>query len=249
MDYLQLLVPRKSEDNKTSSACFCIVSCTRDYHLVDNILEALKLQTEAPEEIIIVSSGIKTEDVKTVEHITICNKNVPVIHINSEKLFFAGRARNLCAEHSSCEILIYIDGDDIPHPQKIEITKAVFCEKNVPVVLGWEESAEIEMVVHSFTAKSNDFKEYSTLHHSQLYRISCLKDNTWLHAGNNPIGHGPIAIKRALVTSKPGGVMWNPDLERAQDTDFCRRVFTEGYNIVHVNLPLIYYSNGGYIFR
>ena len=102
------------------------------------------------------------------------------------------------------------------------------------------------MVTHSYTGKGTDFKTYEQLNHSDLFRISSMKQNTWLESPQGtPVAHGPVAILRRLVTKEePHGVQWNPDQERAQDTGFCRNVFVKGYNIVHIRKPLIYYSNG-----
>ena len=52
-------------NHKDKSISFCITCYDLDYHLLDGLLEVLKKQTEAPTEIIISSSGIPEDKLKT----------------------------------------------------------------------------------------------------------------------------------------------------------------------------------------
>jgi len=227
--------------NKDVTSSFCIITC--DYHIkyLKPLLDSLPQQTEAPNEIILVSSGMDLHSMDFVpETIKICDKDIPVVHINSRDRFFAGRARNLAADHSSSEILIFIDGDDIPHPQKIEISKAVLTNPDIAESLGFEE---VDMTCHGWIG-NKQFKKYNNIPSGAVTRAVRQSGQQLLIGSNNrPLAHGPIAIKTKIMTD--GIHRQNEKQARAQDTAFCCIGLDKGLRVAHIDLPLIYYSNAG----
>jgi glycosyltransferase involved in cell wall biosynthesis len=223
---------------------FCITYCKKDYHMMCDLLKRLELQTDYPEEIIIVCSGISKKDLVDIGCVEIAGEYVPVKQIHSQKHLTAGQARNLCVEHSSCDILMYLDGDDFPHPQRIEIIRNLFSDKKLQEDFG---ITSIDMIVHSFTSEDR-FQKYEKVQRTSLLKITSLRKNSkgkpsWLDPGDNlynkgrRVAHGPVSIKKTCLES----ILWN-DRKRGGDSEFCCDIFNAGHTIFHINLPLIYYS-------
>eukprot|EP01043_Picozoa_sp_COSAG02_P073532 COSAG02_NODE_14338_length_1283_cov_0.759291_1_plen_130_part_10 len=110
---------------KNRTLSLCITCYDGDYHLLDTLLNEVKKQTVAPNELIISSSGMEEETLLDIKTLLICGEEVPVISVNSTERHSEGQARNEGAEKSKMEVVQFFDVDDIPHPQRIEITKEI----------------------------------------------------------------------------------------------------------------------------
>ena len=123
---------------------FCITCYDGDYILLERLLLALQKQTVAPDELIVYSSGFDDEIFLKTEHIKIAGKNIEIKYINSLERTIQSIARNICASFASGNIIIFFDVDDIPHFQKIEITKNLFNQHDP------------DFIVHSYSVKGID---------------------------------------------------------------------------------------------
>lgn len=109
--------------NTEHTLSFCITCYNKDIHLLNSLIPWMSNQTCAPDEILISCSGLPENFQYKLDHIYIQNKKVPIITINSPTVYNQAHARNAGARASSCTYITFFDIDDIPHPQKIEITK------------------------------------------------------------------------------------------------------------------------------
>lgn len=83
-------------------------------HLV-HVVEALLLQTRAPDEIIVVHSG--THD--PTHTLTSLADSVSVVHFADRKL--AGQARNIGTNCSRCNVFAFVDADVLPIPSWLQM--------------------------------------------------------------------------------------------------------------------------------
>ena len=113
---------------------FCLTTYDKDYHLLPRVWESLRLQTDAPDEIIIVSSGLPVSPVQGGS-VVIAGKGVPVYVANSSKRLTAAGARNFAGAMASKEIIQFFDGDDYLHQNHIQTTKAFFEKDNSAALL------------------------------------------------------------------------------------------------------------------
>ena len=216
-------------NHKDKSISFCITCYDLDYHLLDGLLEVLKKQTEAPTEIIISSSGIPEDKLKTGS-ITIADKEVPIINTSSESRHSEGEARNAGTKASNCEIIQFFDVDDIPHNQRIEFTKKIF------------DITSCDALVHSYkTGHHSHFPQYA-FDSSLLYECHW-KPDTGLGGGQLRaneecnIAHGPITVKKNIFDEFTYGK--DP---RAADCKFCGKLMLSNKKVFYYHEVLMHYN-------
>ena len=213
--------------NKTLS--LCITCYDGDYHLLNNLLEECKKQTVAPDELIISSSGMKENLLLDIDSVEINGKNIPVLTTNSLDRHSEGKARNEGAKKSNMDIIQFFDVDDIPHPQRIELTKEVFNNYNC------------DALVHSY---QTDNKKFESLDFKTSNVFKCWwKPDNGLGGGQlraNPecnIAHGPITIKKEISEK----VKYQYD-RRAADCKFAGELMKKEYNVFYYDEILMNYN-------
>jgi len=204
---------------------FCITCYSGDVHLLNNLLITLEEQTKAPHEIVVSSSGLY--DLDLPKELVIDGKSVPVVGTNSKERLIQSVSRNRAVRQSSGDILIFFDVDDIPHPQKIEVTQNIFSK------------GEVEALVHTYSQNQASFEPVTS---EKVIRI----------AGKNPtctnllepqkdssIHHAHIAVKREILEE----VLFNETFEyyRSEDGKFCQDLFDAGVKIYYLHEPLVDY--------
>jgi len=159
-------------NNFNNDLSLCITCYDKDYHLLNKTLSAFQRSTEAPNEIIIISSGIKTENLDIYTYIKINNSDIPIFSINSEKRHNQATARNKGAKASSCKFIMFFDVDDIPHPQKIEITKKAVLQNDLDAVIHDYSFAKQKFLKAYHTMNLKNFIEKKTVNFAKtLYQI------------------------------------------------------------------------------
>lgn len=204
----------------------CITAYSGDYKLLSSVLQQFTYQTFCPYEIIVYISNITSIDIP--DKLNITNKFVPIHYILSSKLTMQSIARNICSSVATGEIIVFFDVDDIPHPQKLEITNYVFNTYN------------IDFFLHNYLINSNLF---STINLSTLN----LKNNLHINTNNTnvvcdewPIHHAHIAIKKSVFKK----LKFNESLEmyRKEDGKFCQDLISNNYTGYYCTSPLVSYT-------
>jgi glycosyltransferase involved in cell wall biosynthesis len=127
---------------------FCIPCYDQDCHFLAGLLSELSKQTEAPDEILIFSSGLSDDNKLTLESEMVINETlVPILYENENERVPPGIARNFIADMCSTDVAMFFDVDDIPHPQRTEIIKSVF-----------SKNSDIDALVHNYEIASADTK-------------------------------------------------------------------------------------------
>jgi glycosyltransferase involved in cell wall biosynthesis len=213
--------------NKTLS--LCITCYDADYHLLDNLLNEVKKQTVAPDELIISSSGMKEDSLMDIKTILISDKEVPVISVNSPERHSEGQARNEGAEKSNMEVIQFFDVDDIPHPQRIEMTKEIF------------NNYDCDALVHSYQTDNKKFNVL-TFETGKVFKCWWNPDNGLgggqLRANQEcNIAHGPITIKKYISEN----VKYHYD-RRSADCKFAGELMKKEYNVFYYDEILMNYN-------
>jgi glycosyltransferase involved in cell wall biosynthesis len=225
-----------------SSLSVCITCYDGDYHLLEDLLKHFSNQTEAPDEIIISSSGLKEDDLLNKESLLINDEEVPVVQTNSEERIMQSVARNKGATAASKDLIMFFDVDDIPHPQKIEATKHIF------------EDASVDAFLHNYIPpgyytwpdrKGHDWPDLPFLRvdeYPPLLKVASKNpDNTnIIIEGEHPAHQAHITLKRSIFDT----VQFDEDVEmyRKEDGKFCQDVFDSGINFVYSLLKLVQYN-------
>lgn len=202
----------------------CITTYIKDLHLLNPLLDKFKDQTYCPHEILVYASGASKID--SPPQIKIYNSNIPVSTVCSSKRTMQSIARNICASIASGNILLFFDVDDIPHNQKLEITKYMFDKYNP------------DFFLHNYTNKvDNQVINKNNIEVKQNIEINT--NNTNLHCDGFPIHHAHIAVKKSVFDK----VRFNESLSyyRKEDGKFCQDLISNNYCGIYTPLKLVEY--------
>lgn len=198
---------------------FCITSYNKDIHLLDRLTDALLNQSEKPYETILFCSGVSENSIHSrLPNIKILTRTNTVMQ---------SVARNICSEVSSGDILIFFDIDDIPHYQKIEITRHLF------------ESFNPDFFIHSYDSviDNTSIDKYNLIIKNNL-EIS--KSSTNLVCDNFPIHHAHIAVKKDVFKK----VRFDESIQayRKEDGIFCQDLVRNNFKGIFTPEKLVQYN-------
>ena len=115
-----------------------LIPCVaRHIGLLPELFNHLARQTVRPDEVVVSVSGAATMPTAVANAAAL--HRFPIRILPQPGFANAARNRNLAADASKGELLIYQDADDLPHPQRVELLRALF------------ETYEIDHAVHYFT--------------------------------------------------------------------------------------------------
>jgi len=184
------------------------------------VLAHLQRQTFPPHEVVIASSGLHPQQLLPLRSILIGGTPVPVVTCNSPKPLTSGGVRNFAGEHATGNIVQFLDGDDLPHPQRTEFTYRCFMTSpGCPVLLhGYDLHQDV----------LNSPLEFSA---DKIFPSQWCKENDHIMSDSAVgLAAGPIAIQKRLLQE----VSYNPQLKHSEDKEFLRELFIRGYT------PLVY---------
>lgn len=208
----------------------CITSYNEDCNLINNLLSEFKKQTDHPEEIIIYISNIRCLDIYVPDYIIINNNNIPIYTVISNKKTNQAIARNILSKIASYNYVMFFDVDDIPHRQKIAITKKILASHS-----------NIDFFCHGYHSNSPD---------SIKARIDETKIKLYPVIGINPhntnveceavLHHAHITVKKNVFNK----VSFNESNEyyRSEDGKFCQDLYSNGFKGFACKEQLVNYT-------
>ena len=129
--------------NKLSLKTSVIIPC--HYLHFEHLFELLQAhcnQSVLPDEVVISLSGAKLINDEDIQYIKNFYWPFALQIICSDERKVAGENRNIACEAAVGDLIICIDADDLPHPQRTEIIKKIF------------ENVDIEFLIHIAEKKS-----------------------------------------------------------------------------------------------
>lgn len=199
----------------------CITCWSGDAHLLDRCLDNFKLQTMAPNEIIISSSNLMESPCKTTE-MEVAGETVPIRTVNRKQRGLHGFPRNQGADNCNSDFIMFFDVDDIPHSQKIEATKYIL-----------EQTGDA--LVHSYYLDIPKFSNYTSFSFNKIHGKDPTSTNLladgWIH-------HGHLTIRPEIVRQ----IRYNENRTLGEDGEFCQAVFDAGYNFLYCPHKLVCYN-------
>lgn len=191
----------------------CITFYDRDVHYLPSLLKEFERQTVKADEIIIVGNGLY-EKVNFDKAFLFKERQMQSISRNDGIRIFTGDA------------IMFFDVDDIPHPQKIEITKKAL-ENN------------IDAFVHNYNTNDSSFEKYNECGLVNGYFTNSEYSTNIIHSSNMPVHHAHIAVKRYCLES----VKFNtsPSFFRSEDGKFCQDLISNGFDIGYSSHKLVNY--------
>lgn len=214
------LMPKDQKVNMTTSV---IIPCVaRHFFWLSGLLESYQNQTVRPDEIVISLSEVEKLSPSEIDKLENGLWDFKLKMIRNQGVIIDGDNRTIAMDNSTGEILIFSDADDIPHPQRVEITKYFF------------ENYEVEHMLHGFSFYRKDM----TL--LDIPNINVLIFGNFNDVMNFGFNHYPITTGSPCFLRKIGErLKWKAILDREHASDVYN-LFT--HKIV-LALPLILYRN------
>lgn len=227
------LEPREEPLKMTTSV---IIPCHyTHFPLIPNLLTSYENQSVLPDEIVISLSGCENISHDLVQEVTDQKWSFKLMITESPEILSAGQNRNIACMHSSGDLLICQDADDLPYPQRVEVIKHIF------------ERFKLDHLMHFYyyITRIDAFESID-------FRIDLDQLDFFLSYGNNyfetieqgggtygqvAIHNGNIAITRTLFDQ----IKWPEEFSRSEDTDFNINVYEKVQYKALLTLPLISY--------
>lgn len=194
------------------------------FYLIPELLSHYENQTIIPDEIVVsLSEAHKVQD-KLIVKVENTKYPFQLKIIKSQEVLYGGQNRNKACEHSTGDILISQDADDIPHPQRVELIKSLF------------ERYQIDHLMHHFILSDKKFTFYYPENLSNLIQYC----SDAYSVCNNPLYHnGNIAIARYVFDK----VKWPSHERLGEDVEFNTAVYNQFKKTVILPWPLLLYRN------
>jgi glycosyltransferase involved in cell wall biosynthesis len=214
---------------------FCITCYDGDAHLLEQSLSTiLQTQTTKPDEILVVSSGLKS--------LSCSSPNVKVYNFKNRML--AGGARNKGGELATGEVVCFCDVDDPIHPKKCEVIKRVFANQNV------------DALVHNYRLDVLDFSPIQDTQEIKIEKVTDV-DERWEKEqhyifnphkdiprtnvevrSNKPVCHGHLSAKKELLAE----IKYREDMWVGEDGDMLQAIVkSKKFDLYYTPLVLINY--------
>lgn len=199
----------------------CITCWHKDVHYLNDLFHILEKQTVYPDEIIVVGNSISK---------LVVPRDVKSFFVTERKP--VSWSRNKAKSMAENDIVIFFDVDDIPHPQKIEVTKEAFEKHNAECfVHGFLENQKTDMLYKNF-----DYFKVTKLLPNGMHLSPPIETMTSLHHGHIAMLNNISLVYNEQLGFYEKGFQW-----WGEDSDMCVRLFINGYNIIYSSLPLINY--------
>ncbi|MBM3193646.1 MAG: glycosyltransferase family 2 protein [Chlamydiae bacterium] len=181
-----------------------IIPCAPSHFIhILNLLEHYNSQTVCPDEIIISLSECGKFCAPDMEEIENRSWNFALKIIKTEEKCAAGKNRNIAFSHTTKEIILLQDADDLPHPRRVEIVKALF------------ETYKIEHLFHLWQPPGSVFKEYNE------ENLDCCYLEKYPY--NPRVTNGHVCFLKSAC----GHIKWPENFFKTEDSDFNRMVYQD----------------------
>lgn len=203
-----------------------IVPCYyKHFALVYELLDYYKNQTVLPDEVIISLSESHKVSQEQIQNIESEAWPFLVKVICNQSKMSAGQNRNIACEHSSGDLIICQDADDIPHPQRVEIIKYLF------------ENYEIDHLIHMWIPPGKSFSTYQLDELESLSLYFAHFDDTHKNLPTYNGHCGNVALTRSVFTA----IKWPEYFQIGEDVDFDKSVYSRFQFKVVIKIPLVIY--------
>lgn len=194
------------------------------------LVASLAVQTRPPDEIVIACSSVEPHEIPTLPALP---ATVGVRWVLTRGRANAAQNRNMGSAVSRCDVLSYIDADDIAHPRRCEAVLAAI-----------EGGADI--VLHNY---ATDLARHVWSDSVSAPTFDCLRQapsGCVIHIGDwrTPLHHSQATVRRGVweVEKYPEGA----EFERREDAVFCGRIVDRaGIRTAYLATPLSVYDAAG----
>lgn len=221
-----------SKEMSTSVIIPCIY---KHFYHVEGLLNYYEKQTTLPDEIVISLSEADKLPIEDIERVKNNPWSFKLKIITSNNKYSAGGNRNIAVKHSSGDILILQDADDIPHPQRVEIIKYLFETRNISMLLHQWNTINDNAGFFTFDQATTRIKKIKRIPHLSKAK-NCKAFWEISHKYMDHITFGLPSIKREVFDK----VKWM-GMNNGEDVIFTSTVAATHDEIYLLKLPLLIY--------
>ncbi len=213
----------------------------KHFPYLTDLLQHLAHQTQVPEEVVIALSQVEELDSSLIDELEGYSWPFHLLVLRREGVFMEGANRTLAASTASQEIVLCIDADDIPHPQRVEAVCAFFdrVQEADFVLTGHAycpgNSIICEPAIPFFTAEGYRELRFDLIepYWTPLYtRQDLMRWDSGVH-------NGSPSFRRGLLDAD---LFWT-DRKNGADLEFNTKVLERGVKGFLLTFPLIHYYN------
>lgn len=197
----------------------------RHFRFIPFLLETLEKQSTLPDEVVIALSEASKVDPDLLEQVKKAHFPFILQLIEIEEKQLAGENRNRGVTHSTMDLVIFQDADDIPHPQRIEIIKEAFFSHNLVCLR------------HGFSYEGDDL---NIVYEFDEFPFQERVDNAFMC-------DGPLAILRKVATQFPSF-----PIAQGEDTAYfwrLKRLFSSRVKELPLKLYLWQYEHSSWQYQ
>ncbi len=223
--------------SKQMSTSVIIPCIYKHFYHVEDLLNYYEKQTTLPDEIVISLSEadkLPPDDIEGVKN-NPWSFNLKIITSNKKQS--AGSNRNIAVRHSSGDILILQDADDIPHPQRVEIIKYLFETRNISMLLHQWYTINDNVGFFNLDQANSNIKKIKRIPHLSKAK-NCKTFWEICHKYMDHITFGLPTIKREVFDK----VKWM-GMNNGEDVIFTSTVAATHDEIYLLKIPLLIYRS------
>lgn len=219
------------------------IPCTADdIPKLDSLLRSIDQQTRKPNQIVVAVSDSQESQESLEKHIFNITQIPTLVLVDSDK-HFAGSNRNRAASRAIGDYILFMDADDLMHPQYVEIICDIF-QKYDPIAIVHEYArsmSAIPNVISKYVVRDGEW--LYNLHHNNPPR-----NQSNIGLPHNTLHHGHISIKRKVYEDG----LRQSNRRRGQDAEYLRKLldyynYLGPKNVMFAEVPLSVYRNRVYI--
>lgn len=205
--------------NKFMKLVAVVIPCYRDAATLRDALASVYAQTYSVDEVVVVNDCSPE-----TEAIEIVLRDFPgVVYIKNKNNIGLAASRNVGVHASTCDVVSFLDADDVLHPQKIEIQLRVF-----------DAGAAVSCKVRRF---GGGLKDEHVVRYNDKYKTKEYADSREIILRNHLTG-AALLISRELLLSVGG---YDERLRSCEDFDLWLRLLDAGVKVKLISLPLYFY--------
>lgn len=229
------------EEMRTLTSSVAVPCYYKHFKYLPGLLHSLMQQTSLPDEVVISLSQVENLNGNELDQLESGPWPFSVRIIRREGVHMEGSNRTTAARHCRSDIVLCIDADDIPHPQRIEAVVELFTAlPDVEMVLCGHAYCPGEAIVCERAIPFFTPEEYAQKRFELGSHIWVPLDVSGLTKWATGVHNGSPSIRRGLLDS---GIYWT-DLKNGADLKFNSLVISENHRAYLIQLPLLHYFNG-----
>lgn len=213
----------------------------KHFMYLPGLMQSLSLQTRLPDEVVISLSQVELLEPHQIDALEAQHWPFQLTIIRRTGVYMEGANRTTAAKKCRADIVLCIDADDIPHPQRVEAVVQLFKAKpEAKVVLCGHaycpgESLICDKAIPFYTPKDFAASRF------ELDAANWVKLHTREDLINWPSGihNGSPSIRRSIMEDD---VKWS-DLKNGADLEFNALMLQKYGESYFIQLPLLHYYN------